>query len=249
MFEDFAILLRRLIPHDTYYAHDDWDRRTENICEEDMEFGNGHAHCMSMLLGSAGESVPVADNDLCLGTVAARAVHRARPRARPSLAGQGRRLVAVAAARASATIGSRDLPTSSRCSSSPAIAVLFGVGRLPRALPQRPLPAARSSDPVEGPVAAAPVPEGQPGDDRTPEPRARERDAQAPAGRHRTPTRSRPSRRSRSCRRTSAAPTSMRSASRGMPEPANRQQRRLQQRLQQGGRARRATPRQRGKRR
>jgi secondary thiamine-phosphate synthase enzyme len=67
MFEDFAVLLRRLIPHDTYYAHDDWDRRTENICEEDMAFGNGHAHCMSMLLGSAGESVPVADNDLCLG--------------------------------------------------------------------------------------------------------------------------------------------------------------------------------------
>jgi thiamine phosphate synthase YjbQ (UPF0047 family) len=58
MFEDFGVLLRRLIPHETYYAHDDWDRRTENICEEDMEVGNGHAHCMSMLLGSAGESIP-----------------------------------------------------------------------------------------------------------------------------------------------------------------------------------------------
>ena len=67
MFEDFAALLRRLIPHDTYYAHDDWDRRTENICEEDMLFGNGHAHCMSMILGSAGESIPVADDELCLG--------------------------------------------------------------------------------------------------------------------------------------------------------------------------------------
>ncbi len=68
MFEDFARLLRRLIPHDTYYAHDDWDRRTENICEEDMEIGNGHSHCMSMLLGSSSESVPVADGDLALGT-------------------------------------------------------------------------------------------------------------------------------------------------------------------------------------
>jgi secondary thiamine-phosphate synthase enzyme len=67
MFEDFARLLRRLIPHDTYYAHDDWDRRTENICEEDMEIGNGHSHCMSMLLGSAGESIPVADGTLQLG--------------------------------------------------------------------------------------------------------------------------------------------------------------------------------------
>jgi secondary thiamine-phosphate synthase enzyme len=67
-FEDFAALLRRLIPDDTYYAHDDWDRRTENICAEDMEVGNGHAHCMSMLLGSAGESIPVADGELSLGT-------------------------------------------------------------------------------------------------------------------------------------------------------------------------------------
>ena len=67
-FEDFARLLRRLIPDAAYYAHDDWDRRTENICPEDMEFSNGHAHCMSMLLGSAGESIPVADSDLALGT-------------------------------------------------------------------------------------------------------------------------------------------------------------------------------------
>ena len=66
--EDFAVMLRRLVPTEHYYAHDDWDRRTENICEEDMEFGNGHAHCMSMMLGSAGESIPVADNELQLGT-------------------------------------------------------------------------------------------------------------------------------------------------------------------------------------
>jgi secondary thiamine-phosphate synthase enzyme len=65
--EDFAALLGRLIPDDTYYAHDDWDRRTENICEEDMEVGNGHSHCMSMLLGSASESIPVGEGDLCLG--------------------------------------------------------------------------------------------------------------------------------------------------------------------------------------
>ena len=65
--EDFAVLLKRLVPTDRYYAHDDWDRRTENVCEEDMEIGNGHSHCMSMLLGSAGESIPVAEADLCLG--------------------------------------------------------------------------------------------------------------------------------------------------------------------------------------
>jgi secondary thiamine-phosphate synthase enzyme len=67
--EDFTTLLRRLVPAEGhYYAHDDWDRRTENICPEDMEVGNGHAHCMSMLLGSAGESIPVRDGELSLGT-------------------------------------------------------------------------------------------------------------------------------------------------------------------------------------
>jgi secondary thiamine-phosphate synthase enzyme len=66
-FEDFARLLRRLIPDDTYYAHDDWDRRTENIDPNEIGIGNGHAHCMSMLLGSAGESIPVADGELALG--------------------------------------------------------------------------------------------------------------------------------------------------------------------------------------
>ncbi len=66
--EDFTGLLRRLIPRESYYAHDDWDRRTENICIEDMETGNGHSHCMAMLLGTAGESVPVRDGELALGT-------------------------------------------------------------------------------------------------------------------------------------------------------------------------------------
>jgi len=66
--EDFAQLLRRLVPSESYYAHDDWDRRTENICPEDMDQGNGHSHCMAMLLGTAGESVPVRDGELQLGT-------------------------------------------------------------------------------------------------------------------------------------------------------------------------------------
>ena len=65
--DDFAALLKRLVPSGEYYAHDDWDKRTENVCDEDMLFGNGHAHCMSMLLGSAGESIPVVDGDLGLG--------------------------------------------------------------------------------------------------------------------------------------------------------------------------------------
>jgi secondary thiamine-phosphate synthase enzyme len=66
--EDFSVLLRRLVPTEHYYAHDDWDRRTENVPdEEDMAASNGHAHCMSMLMGPAGESIPVRDGVLCLG--------------------------------------------------------------------------------------------------------------------------------------------------------------------------------------
>ena len=66
-FDDFAAMLRRLVPTETYYAHDDWDKRTENICPEDMDVGNGHSHCMAMLLGTAGESVPIRDGVLQLG--------------------------------------------------------------------------------------------------------------------------------------------------------------------------------------
>ena len=65
--EDFAVLLKRLVPTEHYYAHDDWDRRTENVCPEDMDAGNGHAHCMSMLLGPAGEAIPVRGGEIQLG--------------------------------------------------------------------------------------------------------------------------------------------------------------------------------------
>jgi len=67
--EDFAVMLKRLVPTEHYYAHDDWDRRTENINPEDMAVGgNGHSHCMAMLLGTAGESIPIRNGELQLGT-------------------------------------------------------------------------------------------------------------------------------------------------------------------------------------
>ena len=68
--EDFAVMLKRLVPTEHYYAHDDWDRRTENLNPEEMgtDLGNGHSHCMSMLLGPAGESIPIRDGELCLGS-------------------------------------------------------------------------------------------------------------------------------------------------------------------------------------
>ena len=68
LLQDFTNLLRKLVPTEDYYAHDDWDRRTENICPEDMDMGNGHSHCMAMLLGTAGESIPIRDGELQLGS-------------------------------------------------------------------------------------------------------------------------------------------------------------------------------------
>ena len=68
--EDFAVMLKRLVATEYDRAHDEWDRRTENISPDDQGIGNGngHAHCMSMLLGPAGESIPVCVGELCLGT-------------------------------------------------------------------------------------------------------------------------------------------------------------------------------------
>ena len=35
LLEDFTRLLRRLVPTEKYYAHDDWDLRSENLGPED----------------------------------------------------------------------------------------------------------------------------------------------------------------------------------------------------------------------
>ena len=107
-----------------------------------MEIGNGHAHCMSMILGSAGESIPVADGELRLGTVAAGALHRARPRARPPLARQGRRLLAAPARTASSTRPRYDRPHVPIYLLIPIILLLVAIlcpraGALPGAVPGR----------------------------------------------------------------------------------------------------------------
>jgi secondary thiamine-phosphate synthase enzyme len=66
-FEDFGRLLERLAASDTYSGY--WDRRSERIgVREGQEFGIGQSLPVSMLLGATGESVPVRDGELCLGT-------------------------------------------------------------------------------------------------------------------------------------------------------------------------------------
>jgi secondary thiamine-phosphate synthase enzyme len=83
--EDFAVLLKRLVPAEHYYAHDDWDRRTENLHPDDMEVGNGH------------RVDPRPGRRALPRLLAAGALPRARPRARPALARPGRRRLTGAA--------------------------------------------------------------------------------------------------------------------------------------------------------
>lgn len=66
--EDFRQFMQRLVPPDAYYRHDDLEIRTENLLEPESEPVNGHAHIKAMLIGSASETVPVADGALLLGT-------------------------------------------------------------------------------------------------------------------------------------------------------------------------------------
>jgi secondary thiamine-phosphate synthase enzyme len=56
--EDFRNRMRHLVPEDAYYAHDDLDRRTQNL-EESHERRNGHSHVKSMLLSATSHAIPV----------------------------------------------------------------------------------------------------------------------------------------------------------------------------------------------
>ncbi len=64
--EDFRNRMRHLVPEDVYYAHDDLDRRTQNL-EESHERRNGHSHVKSMLLSATSQSIPVTAGEPILG--------------------------------------------------------------------------------------------------------------------------------------------------------------------------------------
>ena len=61
--DSFVDLLRQL-PHDHYYAHDDWDKRTRTSAPR-TSTSQRPSHCMAMLLGTAGESVPFVTASYC----------------------------------------------------------------------------------------------------------------------------------------------------------------------------------------
>jgi len=65
LLRDMARLLRTWAPEHAHYEHNDCERRTVNMNEDECR--NGHAHCQHLLLGNS-ETVPVVDGHLALGT-------------------------------------------------------------------------------------------------------------------------------------------------------------------------------------
>ena len=55
---DFRRHLTELDPHEgIYYAHDDFDIRTQNMNEDERK--NGHAHVKAMMLSATSHAIPV----------------------------------------------------------------------------------------------------------------------------------------------------------------------------------------------
>ena len=64
--EDFRARMIRLVPDEGYYAHDDHERRTQNL-DESHERRNGPAHVKAMLLSASSHAIPVADGEPMFG--------------------------------------------------------------------------------------------------------------------------------------------------------------------------------------
>jgi len=64
--EDFRKRVEALVPEDTYYAHDDLERRTQNL-DEVHERQNGHSHAKAMLLSATSHAIPVTSGEPMLG--------------------------------------------------------------------------------------------------------------------------------------------------------------------------------------
>lgn len=65
--QDFRERMRTLVPdEDHYYAHDDLERRTQNL-DEVHERENGHSHVKAMLLSATSHAIPVASGEPAFG--------------------------------------------------------------------------------------------------------------------------------------------------------------------------------------
>jgi secondary thiamine-phosphate synthase enzyme len=64
--DDLRRRLDVLVPRETYYAHDDLERRRQNL-EEGHERPNGRSHVAQILLGGSSHTIPVIDGRPALG--------------------------------------------------------------------------------------------------------------------------------------------------------------------------------------
>jgi secondary thiamine-phosphate synthase enzyme len=64
--EDLRHRIEALVPGHVYYAHDDLERRTQNL-QEGHERANGQAHVTQMLLGTTSHAIPVAAGEPMFG--------------------------------------------------------------------------------------------------------------------------------------------------------------------------------------
>jgi secondary thiamine-phosphate synthase enzyme len=65
--DDFHVAADELVPPNRRYRHDDMSVRFENLCPEDREFPNGHAHLQHALFGVPSLVVPVDRSRVVLG--------------------------------------------------------------------------------------------------------------------------------------------------------------------------------------
>ena len=63
---DFRARLEAVVPDGVYYAHDDLERRTQNLAAP-HERQNGHAHVKQMLIGATSHAIPVSAGEPMLG--------------------------------------------------------------------------------------------------------------------------------------------------------------------------------------
>lgn len=63
--EDLRKRPDELVPEGIYYAHDDLERRSENLQEEERK--NGRAHVMQMLMGGSSHAIPVKGSEPLFG--------------------------------------------------------------------------------------------------------------------------------------------------------------------------------------
>jgi secondary thiamine-phosphate synthase enzyme len=64
--QDLRNRLETMVPADVYYAHDDLERRTQNL-QEAHERENGQAHVTQMILGATSHAIPVGGGEPMFG--------------------------------------------------------------------------------------------------------------------------------------------------------------------------------------